>query len=107
MVPVFLAAVLGFWTPTSSSSAETRLSLAASAVFCSPCSGALQEVCQCHGPAVLQSQTVCCTSLLAVLRENLSHNGDSATPAKMVEALPAGDVLSEGIGILQVLMIFV
>lgn len=52
-------------------------------------------------------QSDCLLRWLAVLRENLSHNGVSTAPAKMVEALPAGDVLSEDTETLQLLMIFV
>lgn len=52
-------------------------------------------------------QLDCLLCWLPVLRENLSHNGVGTAPARMVEALPAGDVLSEGIQTLQLLMIFV
>lgn len=106
MLPVFLAAVLGCWTPTSMFSAETRLPLAASAEFSA---APVQELCSKSVSAtglLCFSQTVCCC-WLAVLRENLSHNGVSTAPAKMVGALPAGDVLSEGIETIQPLMIFV
>lgn len=61
----------------------------------------------CHGPAVLQRQTVCFTPGLAVLVENMSHHWGSTVPAEMVRDLPAGSVYYEDIGTLQLAMIFV
>jgi len=86
------------WAPAALCSAGARFPLAVSAqcLFAAPFRSFAASLTMlkvpCHGPAVLHGQPVCCTPCLAVLGENLSHNGGSPVPAEMVGVLPADDI---------------